>query len=68
MHLTDSSSFPFGKYKGRKMKEVPAAYLDWLSDQRWLSEWPGVKAYIAANRKYINQELADKRYEDEEEI
>lgn len=68
MKLTDSSPFPFGKHKGRKMKEVPAAYLDWLSGQSWLVEWAGVAEYIRTNRKYIDQELADRKYEGEEEI
>lgn len=65
MALTDSSKFPFGKYKGRKMKEVPAEYLDWLHGQPWIEDWGEVLAYIKASRKVIDQELADKRYEKE---
>lgn len=61
--LTDESKFPFGKYKGRKMKEVPASYLDWLHGQSWIGDWSEVLAYVQANRKVIDQELADKEHE-----
>lgn len=30
---TDETEMPFGKYKGRKLQEVPASYLMWLNDQ-----------------------------------
>lgn len=61
--LTDNSPMPFGKYRGRKMKEVPASYLDWLHGQPWIEDWGEVLAYIQANRKVIDQELADKEHE-----
>lgn len=62
--LTDSSKFPFGKWKGRKMKEVPATYLDWLRDQPWLKEeWYAVWEYLRKNKTVIDQELADREYE-----
>lgn len=61
--LTDSSPMPFGKYKGRKMKTVPAKYLDWMHGQTWIEEWPTVKAYIEQNRGVIDQELKDQEYE-----
>jgi len=60
MKLTDSSLMPFGKYKGRKMKEVPASYLDWLHRQAWIEDWPLVLDYIKANRTVIDQELNDR--------
>lgn len=34
MKLTDESPMPFGKFKNKKMMEVPADYLLWLYDQR----------------------------------
>jgi hypothetical protein len=61
--LSDSSPMPFGKWKGRKMKEVPATYLDWLRGQVWLVDWPDVKEYVDKNKKVIDQELADRDYE-----
>lgn len=57
--LSDSSPMPFGKYKGRKMKTVPAKYLDWLEDQEWIASWPQVLQYITQNRDVIDQELED---------
>lgn len=61
--LTDSSKMPFGKYKGRKMKTVPAQYLDWMSGQTWIEEWPAVQDYINRNRDIIDLCLKDQEYE-----
>lgn len=55
--LTDESIFPFGKYRGQKMKEVKSDYLDWLDGQAWIKDWPAVKDYIARSRKSIDQDL-----------
>lgn len=46
-----SDSFPFGKYgpgKGdeRSFGEIPSHYFDWLIDQDWIDEWPGIVRYI----------------------
>lgn len=30
---TDDTLMPFGKYKGRRLKEVPGGYYAWLLDQ-----------------------------------
>lgn len=43
--------FPFGKYGPEKgnpktFGEVPSHYFEWLGDQSWISEWPGVLRYI----------------------
>lgn len=57
--LVDDDIFPFGKHReqGTRMKDVPASYLDWFDGQEWAHRWPGVVAYIEANRKYIDKEL-----------
>jgi len=57
MKLTDESLFPFGKYKGEKMYDVPATYLDWLMGQEWIDKWSDVVNYINDNRAIINREL-----------
>ena len=57
MPMNDGSPMPFGKFKGRPIKEVPAAYLDWLHDQAWITRWPEVLDYIEANRDTIDFEL-----------
>ena len=66
--LGDDDPMPFGKYgpKGadpRRMKEVPARYLDWLSGQDWIVKWPKVMAYIQWRRPAINWELEKKEME-----
>jgi len=53
--LSDDDPMPFGKHKGKKMKEVPASYLDWLSDQ-WKVDTL-VRRYIKKNWKAIEAEL-----------
>lgn len=57
MHDTDP--MPFGKYKGRRMQDVPSGYLDWLLGQDWIDEWPAVKAYIDENYESIQREIAE---------
>ena len=57
--LKDTDPFPFGQWKGTPMQDVPAEYLDWLSDQDWISKWPRVRAYIDHNRAVIDKELED---------
>lgn len=58
--LRDLDPMPFGKFKNKKMKDVPAWYLDWLVDEQWLlDKWPQVKAYIDLNRAVIDKELED---------
>ena len=55
----DTDEFPFGKWKGYTYEEVPAHYLNWLSEQDWISSWPEVRAYIEHNRAVIDKELED---------
>ncbi len=58
--LTDNDLMPFGKYKGEKMQDVPAEYLDWFIGQNWADKWPAVVAYIEENRSAIDYELKQK--------
>jgi len=62
MELTDESLMPFGKYKGEKIANVPATYLDWLYGEMVergynSSSARDVKIYIDKNREVINKEL-----------
>lgn len=52
--LTDESPFPFGKWKGVKMSDVPSPYLDWFTGQAWSAKWPAVLAYIKQTRNAAN--------------
>lgn len=62
MELTDISLMPFGKYKGKKMQDVPASYLYWLEKQ-WNgvlhSKQQAVQDYINENRDVLEKELND---------
>lgn len=55
--LKDSDPFPFGNYRGQRMDEVPASYLDHLRDANWLSNYPAVEEYIERCSAAIDQEL-----------
>lgn len=54
--MNDQSLMPFGKYKGRKMEEVPASYLLWLRDQHVDGE---VADYIEENLTALLKECPD---------
>ena len=55
----DTDPFPFGKHKGTPYGEVPASYLDWISQQNWLPVLSRVRAYIDYNRAALDKELED---------
>lgn len=55
--LKDSDPFPFGKYKGVPMRDVPASYFDWLRDWEGLPNFPRVEAYMDRNKAIIDGEL-----------
>lgn len=56
--MTDEDEMPFGKHKGKKMKDVPAEYLDWLRDQAFVQySWPKLYRYIKDNDTVIDDEL-----------
>lgn len=55
--MNDQSLMPFGKYKGRKMEDVPADYLLWLRDQ--VCRDNQVKEYIEENLSALMKECPD---------
>lgn len=55
--MTDQDPMPFGKYKDRKMKDVPADYLLWLRDQNCRHN--EVKNYIEENLTVLLSECPD---------
>lgn len=58
--LTDDSPMPFGKFKGKKMKEVPAEYLHWLWSQPGKpDENSPVANYIRKNLNALKKEHQD---------
>lgn len=54
-NMTDESSMPFGKFKGKKMANVPASYLLWLHENVELRG--GLKEYIKENLDVIKTEV-----------
>lgn len=52
-----SARMPFGEYKGRRLRCVPASYLLWLYDRHWLAEkFPVVHRYIDQERARLEKE------------
>ena len=49
--LKDDSLMPYGKHKGKKMKDIPASYLLWLFTSRNYNN--EVKRYILNNMAAI---------------
>lgn len=57
---TDETQLPWGAHKGLKLKDVPPAYLLWLSQQRWIPEWPGLCFYLRSPEAQARIETARK--------
>ena len=57
--LTDEDLMPCGIHSKKKMKDVPASYIDHIDGEAWIQKWPQVQAYITANRKLIDKELQE---------
>jgi uncharacterized protein (DUF3820 family) len=55
--LDDMSPMPFGKFKGKKMKDVPVDYLHWLWHEG--CRHSGVKSYIERNLDALKMENKD---------
>jgi hypothetical protein len=53
--MTDESSMPFGKFKGKKMANVPAGYLLWLHENIELRD--PLKTYVKENLDVIKAEV-----------
>lgn len=54
----DNTVMPWGKHKGKKLKELDSSYLLWLFEQTWIKDWPGLYLYL---KKHEDQLLAEKR-------
>lgn len=55
--LNDNDPMPFGIHKDKQMADVPAQYLDYISQQEWIKKYPAVLDYINKSRKVIDIEL-----------
>lgn len=44
--LNDDDEMPIGKYRGKRLGEVPDHYWRWFRDQEWAAEkYPDLHAY-----------------------
>lgn len=55
----DDTVMPWGKWKGRRMEDVPGDYLHWLIEQSWVAKWPGLHAYLKKNADTIYEQAQD---------
>lgn len=56
---TDEDIMPWGKYEGRKLKDVPASYLVWLYDRRPLQSVK-LQNYIWNSQDALRMEIEGK--------
>lgn len=64
MKLSDTNVIPFGQHKGKRLKDIPAAYLLWLLDEEWCrKQYPDLITYIRENKKLLEMEA----WEEEDE-
>lgn len=54
--MNDESLMPFGKFKGKKLEDVPASYLIWLYDENKCSG--ELKQYIKDNLDVLYHEIS----------
>ena len=52
---TDKTPFPYGRYSGKEMQDVPAKYLMWMYDNNKLSQ--PIKEYVYENKDVLEIEL-----------
>jgi hypothetical protein len=53
----ESWIFPFGKYKGKRLADIPDTYLDYIIGEKWFVEQPRNRRWIEA----IGLELAARK-------
>jgi uncharacterized protein (DUF3820 family) len=57
--VNDDYLIPFGKYRGKRIGDVPADYLIWFIEQEWSNKWPDLEAYVLKNEKQLLKEARD---------
>ena len=61
--LNDASKMPFGKYKDKRLKHVPAQYIIWLACQfengYWYDEQKKIRNYYELNKEILKKEQND---------
>lgn len=58
--LNDASKMPFGQYKGKRIKQIPAQYILWLGSQfensYWYDEQKQIHTYYQLNKDILEKE------------
>ncbi len=54
--MSDKVTMPYGKHKGKELKDIPSDYLLWVWDNN--SPYGSVKTYIEDNLKEIKEGAA----------
>ena len=57
--MTDDSIMPFGKHKGEKLANVPAAYMLWLHENG--NTFGGLKTYLQENEEVFRAEIKQQK-------
>lgn len=57
--LTDEDVITFGKFKGKKLANVPAHYLLWVNEN--MKGLPDLKIYIRDNMEVLQKEANKKK-------
>jgi uncharacterized protein (DUF3820 family) len=57
--ITDATPMPFGRFKGKAMRDIPAHYLLYIYNKGWV-RYEGVRKYIQDNLQYLNKEAQTK--------
>jgi len=55
-------TIPFGKFKGKRVKDLPDSYLSWLCDQDWLRE-PLLSAVTEEYDRRCHERANDRCYQ-----
>jgi uncharacterized protein (DUF3820 family) len=59
--MTDTSLMPWGKYKGKRLIDIPAGYFIWLWDDWGIQKsgelHRGLREYISNNLQALRQEV-----------
>lgn len=56
---TDDTIMPFGKYKDKKLSDVPASYLLWLEGTLRRDDWRDLQRYIKDNYEALKLQAKD---------
>jgi uncharacterized protein (DUF3820 family) len=51
--IIEKASFPFGKYRGKTIAEIPSSYLDWVLGEEWFFKQEKNKFILEAIEKEL---------------